>query len=128
VTLAALSSQARAAQRQAEALAERDRALLDLVAVLDPHGTRVAWQVAGEVAGLLRRFMDTPYRRIVSGHRGPRGDIEPLLLSLVEGACPTSQKRIHALLRELVTSRVSNRPLESGSATDGAPDGNFDLA
>jgi hypothetical protein len=101
----ALSSQARAAQRQAALLAERDRALLDLVAMLDPHGTRVAWQVAGEIAGLLRRFSGEPLRRIQAGHRSPRGDIEPLLLSLVEGGTPTSQRRVYGLLAELTRQR-----------------------
>ena len=123
-----ISTQARAAQRTAALLVARDAALLELATMLDPHGVRVPWQIAGEIAGLLRRFMDTPYRRIVSGARAPRGDIEVALLRLAEGACPTSQRRICDLLRELVTSRVSNRPLESPSATDGAPDGNSDLA
>jgi hypothetical protein len=116
-----LSTQARQAQRQAEALVARDRALLELATMLSPHGTRGPWELAGEIAGLLRRFMDTPYRRILSGARPARGDVEPLLLSLVQGGCPTSQRRICDLLRELLTHAVSNRPLESGAVTSEVP-------
>lgn len=128
MSLAALSSQTRAAMRQAEALAERDAAALELVAMLDPHRTRAAWHVAGELAALLKRFSGEPLRRIQAGYRGPRGDVEPLLLALVQGGCPTSQRRICDLLRELLTHAVSGRQLESPSATDGAPDGNSNLA
>lgn len=102
MTLAAVSRQTIDALRHAERLAERDRALLELVGMLDPAGTRRPWEVAGELAGMLARFVDTPYKRIVSGARPPRGGVEPLLLSLVEGGCPTSQRRVYGLLAELV--------------------------
>ena len=99
--MTAISTASRAALQQAAAMVERDAALSDLVAVLDPGRTQSLHTLAGHVL----RMQETHARgldRIEAGGRAPRDAIEAALLTLRRTGCPTSQRRLYDLLTDLL--------------------------
>ena len=82
-------------------MVERDQALGDLVALLDPDRS----QSLHTLAGILVRMLETHARgldRIEAGGRVPRDGIEAALLTLRRVGCPTSQRRMYDLLQDLL--------------------------
>ena len=99
--MTAISSQAIEAQRLAADLMQRDLALGDLVAALDPGRT----QSLHTLAGIIVRMQATHARgldRVEAGARPPRDGIEAALLILRRTGCPTSQRRLYDLLSDLL--------------------------
>ncbi|MFO7857993.1 MAG: hypothetical protein R6V11_03640 [Ectothiorhodospiraceae bacterium] len=99
--MTAISTATREALDRAHALVQRDAALSDLVAALDPKRTQSLHTLAGHVL----RMQETHARgldRIEAGARPPRDGIEAALLILRRTGCPTSQRRLYDLLTDLL--------------------------
>ena len=105
-----LSSQTAEAIATADRLLARDTALIELVAMLDPDGTRSAWAIAGDLAERLRRFQSTAWPRICNGAREPRNILETALAACCAAGCPRTQRKLYELVREL-TAVVSESPV-----------------
>jgi hypothetical protein len=93
-----LSDQARIALARAEALVDRDHALMDLADLLRCEST---WALAGAIEDQYRRFRSVAYERIAAGRRDPANVLEAALLALAEAECPTTQRKIWPILVDL---------------------------
>ena len=98
--MTAISTQAREALRQAHDLIERDAALSDLVAELDPAREQSLYTLAGVIVRMLMTN-STGLARVLAGARPPRDGIEAALAALVQTGCPTSQRHLYRLLGDL---------------------------
>lgn len=96
-----LSEQTREALRLADSLVERDQALIALRDLVDPSGRLTAWALAGAISERLRRFQEAAWPRIARGYREPQNAVEKALVALSTADCPTSQKRLHGVLRTI---------------------------
>jgi len=85
----------------ANLLIARDRALAELVGLVDPAGSMSTNARAEAIAARMRPFLDRAWPRIHSGCRSPRGPLEAALCDLAKANCPTSQRRIFDLLAEI---------------------------
>ena len=99
--MTAISTATRAALQQAAAMVERDAALSDLVAALDPGRTQSLHTLAGVVCRMQETHA-TGVQRILAGARPPRDEIEVALVTLYRTSCPTSQRRLYGLLSDLL--------------------------
>ena len=99
--MSAISSATRAALQQAAAMVERDAALSDLVAVLDPKRAASLYSLAGTITRMIETHA-TGVQRVLAGARPPRDEIEVALVTLYRTGCPTSQRRLYGLLSDLL--------------------------
>jgi len=97
----AISTQTTEALRQAAQLVERDRALSELIGLLDPAREVSLWTTAGTITRMMQTHA-VALDRIEAGSREPRTDIERALLTLRRTGCPTSQRRCFDLLADLL--------------------------
>ena len=99
--MSAISSATRAALQQAAAMVERDAALSDLVAVLDPKRAASLYSLAGTITRMIETHA-TGVQRVLAGARPPRDEIEVALVTLYRTGCPTSQRQLYRLLGDLL--------------------------
>ena len=75
--------------------ADRDLAIREAAALLDPTRRFSIWATAGALAARLDRFEATAWPRIRNGHRQPRDDLESALARILAcPTCPRSQRRL----------------------------------
>ena len=94
-----ISEQTREALRAAHDLVARDEALSEVVALLDPSGTRSRWSIAGDMQEARRRLARA-LPRIAAGARDP-SPLEEALITAEEAGLPKSRRRIWDLLVQL---------------------------
>jgi hypothetical protein len=99
--MTAISTSTREALDRAHALVQRDAALSDLVAVLDPKRAASLYSLAGTITRMIETHA-TGVQRVLAGARPPRDEIEAALVVLVRVGCPSSQRQLYRLLGDLL--------------------------